>query len=105
VVFVSPATAAAFAPVVRDLCGQPAALLIAPHPTALAEAVSSIEQIGRRPVFLGQSRASVSIPGVTIRLAITLRTRGDAEILTGPPAGTWPATYSVWQAVPAGSAN
>jgi hypothetical protein len=105
VVFVSPATAAAFAPVVRDLCGQPAALLVAPHPTALAEAVSSIEQIGRRPVFLGQSRSSVSIPGVTIRLAITLRTRGDAEILTGPPAGTWPATYSVWQAVPAGSAN
>ena len=104
VLFVTPATAAAFAPVVRDLCGQPAALLVSPGPTALAEAVSAIEQIGRRPVLLGQTRSSVSITGVTVRPALTLRTRGDAEILTGPPAGTWPVTYSVWQGVPTGFA-
>jgi hypothetical protein len=104
VLFVTPATAAAFAPVVRDLCGQPAALLVFPGRTALAEAVSSIEQIGRRPVLLGQSRSSVSIPGATVRPVVTLLTRRDAEVLTGPPAGTWPVTYSVWQGVPAGFA-
>jgi hypothetical protein len=102
VLFVTPATAAAFAPVVRDLCGQPTALLVSPGPAALAQAVSSIEQIGRRPVLLGGSRSSVAIPGVTARQAVTLRTTEDAEVLTGPAAGTWPVTYSVWQGVPAG---
>ncbi len=66
----------------------------------LAEAVSLISQLGRRPVVIGSSRVMVSLPGMTPRLAVSLSTSADAEILAGPPAGTWPATYSVWLAAP-----
>jgi hypothetical protein len=34
---------------------------------------------------------------------VSLRTSGDAEELTGAPAGTWPVTYSLWLAVPSGT--
>jgi hypothetical protein len=115
VLFVDSATAASFAPVVRGLCGQPAALVVLRPPTAspgasaassaakLEQAVHAIEQVGRRPVLLGPSRSSVSLPGVTPRQAVSLATSGDAEVLTGPPAGTWPVTYTVWLAAPSGS--
>jgi hypothetical protein len=98
-------TAATFAPVIRGLCGQPAALVV-PGPSAAAstaaleQAVRSVEQAGRRPVLLGPSRPSVSLPGAVPQQAVSLRTSGDAESLTGAPAGTWPATYSAWLAVP-----
>jgi hypothetical protein len=36
------------------------------------------------------------------RLVVSLHTTGDAAVLTGPPAGTWPVTYTVWLAAPAG---
>src|SRR5262249_33103380 len=60
-------TAATFAPVIRGLCGQPAALVL-PGPSAastaeLEQAVRSVEQAGRRPVLLGPTRSSVSLPG------------------------------------------
>jgi hypothetical protein len=98
-------TAATFAPVIRDLCGQPAALVV-PGPTAavsvaeLEQAVRSVEQAGRRPVLLGPSRASVSLPGAQPRQAVSLRTAGDAQSLTGAPTGTWPVSYAAWLAVP-----
>ena len=106
VLFVDSSTAATFAPVVRGLCGQPAALMVlGASPAVLGvvrgeawQAVRSIEQVGRRPVLLGPSRASVSLPGVVARQVVSLRTSGDAEVLTGPPAGTWPVTYTVWLA-------
>ena len=63
----------------------------------------SVEQAGRRPVLLGPSRASVSLPGAVPQQAVALRTAGDAETLTGAPTGTWPVSYSAWLAVPSGT--
>jgi hypothetical protein len=101
-------TAATFAPVIRGLCGQPAALVV-PGPSAaasaaeLGQAVRSVEQAGRRPVLLGPSRSSVSLAGTAAQHVVSLRTSGDAESLTGAPTGTWPVTYSAWLAVPPGT--
>jgi hypothetical protein len=104
VLFADSATASAFAPAVRGLCGQPAALVAhgaaGSSVAALERAVNSIERAGRRPVLLGPTRSSVSVPGAVPRQVVSLRTAGDAESLTGAPAGTWPVTYSVWLAVP-----
>lgn len=110
VLFVDPSTAESLAPVVRGLCGQPAALVVAGATSAspaaqLQEAVNSIEQVGRRPVLLGPARSSVSLSGLVPRQVVSLRTSGDAEALTGPPAGNWPVTYSVWLAAPPGSGS
>jgi hypothetical protein len=104
VVFVDEQLAEAFAPVVRGLCGQPTAWMVpgARSTASLAEAADLIAQLGRRPVVIGSSLAAVSLPGMTRRLAVSLDTSVDAEVLTGPPAGTWPATYSVWLAASAG---
>jgi hypothetical protein len=103
VLFVDEQLAETFAPVVRDLCGQPTALIVpgAKSTALLAEAESLISQLGRRPVVIGSSRVAVSLPGMTPRLAVSLSTSADAEVLTGPPAGNWPTTYSLWLAAPA----
>ncbi len=91
-------TAATFAPVIRGMCGQPVALVV-PAPSAAAftaeleRAVRSVEQAGRHPVLLGPTRASVSLPGALPQQAVSLRTSGDAESLTGAPTGNWPVTY------------
>jgi hypothetical protein len=105
VVFVDEQLAQTFAPVVRGLCGQPAASMVpgATSKASLADAVNLIEQLGRRPVLVGPSGAAVSLPGITPRLAVSLRTSGDAEVLTGPPAGTWSTTYTLWLAAPSGT--
>jgi hypothetical protein len=114
VVFTDSSTAATFAPAVRGLCGQPAALVAHGAPPAspgspassaavLEQAVSSVERAGRRPVLLGPTRSSVSLSGAVPRQVVSLRTSGDAEELTGAPTGTWPLTYSLWLAVPAGA--
>ncbi|MGH3270171.1 MAG: hypothetical protein ACRDN1_14125, partial [Trebonia sp.] len=101
-------TAATFAQVIRGLCGQPAALVI-PVASAgapadgLEQAVRSVEQAGRRPVLLGATQSSVSLPGAVPRPVVSLRTAGDAESLTGAPTETWPVTYSAWLAVPPGA--
>jgi hypothetical protein len=100
-------TAATYAPAIRGLCGQPAALVV-PGPSAAApaaaleQAVRAVQQAGRRPVVLGPTRSSVTLPG-TVLHEITLRTAGDAESLTGAPTGTWPVTYTAWLAVPSGA--
>jgi hypothetical protein len=112
VLFVDSSTAASFAPVVRGLCGQPAALVVlvtssgassASSEAELEHAVQAIEQAGRRPVLLGRSQSSVSLTGVAVHQVVSFRTSGDAEVLTGPPGGTWPVEYSVWLAAPPGT--
>ena len=112
VLFMDSSTAGAFAPTVRGLCGQPAAVVVsapsvssdASFAAQIEQTVNSIRRVGRRPVLVGPTRASVSLSGVVPRQAVALRTSGDAETLTGAPAGTWPATYSVWVAVVGGQA-
>ncbi len=112
VLFVDASTAAAFAPVVRGLCGQPAALVVLGTPSGALSAssaaelegtVNAIEQVGRRPVLLGPTQYAVSLPGITPRQVVSLRTSGDAEVLTGPPAGSGPVTYALWLAAPPGT--
>jgi hypothetical protein len=101
VVFVNASTAAEFAPTVRVLCGLPVASMAAGSSSAAVEQVAtSIERAGRRPVLLGSSRAAVSLFGIVPRLVVSLRTSGDAQVLTGPPAGNWPVSYTVWMASP-----
>jgi hypothetical protein len=101
VVFLNASTAAEFAPTVRVLCGVPTASMAAGSSSASVEQVAtSIERTGRRPVLLGSSRAAVSLFGVVPRRVVSLRTTGDAMVLTGPPAGNWPVSYTVWMASP-----
>ena len=102
-------TAATFVPVIRGLCGEPAALVV-PGPSAAAsavgleQAVSSVKRTGRRPVVLGPTRSSVSLPGAVAEQVVSLRTLGDAESLTGPPTDNWQVTYSAWLGVPSAAA-
>jgi hypothetical protein len=115
VLFVDATTANSFSQVVRGVCGQPAAALTGVSSLDLARAVGSISQAGRHPVLLGDSSGRLSgLAGAlavgagsgspaTPRLVLSLRTSGDAAVLNGPPAGTWPVTYTVWMATPAGS--
>jgi hypothetical protein len=106
VVFTDAATAANFAPIVRGQCGQPAATIVTSSASATAlleKAATAIEKAGRRPVILGPTRSSVSLFGVVPKHVVWIRTHKDAEVLTGPPAGTWPVSYSVWMASPLGS--
>jgi hypothetical protein len=112
VIFTDAGTAANFAPIVRGQCGQPAATLLtgaasrasaASAATQLENAATAIEKAGRRPVILGPSRTSVSLFGVVPKHVVILKTRMDAQVLTGPPAGTWPVSYSLWMASPLGS--
>ncbi|MGH3295316.1 MAG: hypothetical protein ACRDP7_26320 [Trebonia sp.] len=101
VLFTDASTAATFAPTIRILCGQPAALVAHGTPGAVLEqALSSVDRAGRRPVLLGPTRSSVSLSGGVPRQVVSLGTSRDAEDLTGAPAGTWPATYSLWLAAP-----
>jgi len=103
-VFVNATTAAEFAPVVRDVCEQAAAVMPAGSTvSSIEQVVTAVERTGRRPVLLGATRVSVSLFGVVPRKVVTLRTSGDAQVLTGPPAGTWPVSYTVWMTSPLGS--
>jgi hypothetical protein len=103
VIFVNASTGAEFAPTVRVLCDIPTASMVAGSTAAAVEqVVTSIERAGRRPVLLGASRASVSLFGIVARRAVSLRTTGDAQVLTGAPAGVWPVSYVVWMASPLG---
>ena len=127
VVFTDAMTADYFAPAVRGMCSDPAALVVtsgspgiagdselpggstssvpssgasgSSGPEAVSEVVSSILRAGRRPVLLGASSAAVGDFGVPARPAIAYRTTTDPEVLNGPPAASWPVTYEVWMSV------
>jgi hypothetical protein len=112
VLFTDSVTAARYAPLVRGLCGEPAAVLVfgaSPESSessgAVAQVVRAVEAAGRRPVLLGPTRSSVSLGGGVPRRVVWLRTSGDAETLTGAPAGVAPVTYSLWLDGPAGGGS
>ena len=109
VLFMDAATAATFAPVVRALCGQPAALVVlgpsAASAAVLEQAVHSIEQVGRRPVLLGPTR----VVGVTARghaaaggLAPDVRRRRGPH---RPPGRHLAGHVLAWLAAPAGTGS
>ncbi len=105
VVFVDAATANSFSEVVRGMCGQPAASVAGASTVTIEQVVTAIEQTSRHPVLLGASRSRLSLFGIVPREVVSLRTSADAAVLTGPPAGTWPAQYTVWMSAPLGSAQ
>jgi hypothetical protein len=109
VVLVDTATADSFGQVVRGICGQPAASAVGASPLALSQVVASISHAGRRPVLLGASSGSLAALGSALgtppRLVLSLQTTADAQVLTGPPAGTWPVTYTVWMDAPGSSGS
>jgi hypothetical protein len=101
VVFADSAAANAFEPVVRGICGEPAAS--ASGSSAIGQLVISIERAGRRPVLLSSSRSLLpDSSGVVPQMVVDLSTRQDAQVLTGPPSETWPVTYTLWMASPLG---
>ena len=106
VVFVDASTANSLSQVVRGVCGQPAASVAGSSALAVSQVVGSISRVNRRPVLLGASRSQLALYGAALgtmpRMVLSLHTRGDAAVLTGPPSGTWPVTYTVWMAAPAG---
>jgi len=101
VVFVDSASANAFESAVRGICGQPAAS-VSGGTAAIGPVVASIERANRRPVLLSSSESRLSAFGTVSRMVVDLKTQQDAQVLTGPPAGTSPVTYSLWMASPAG---
>lgn len=103
VIFVDTATANSFGQVVRGMCGQPAASVVGASAVTIEQVVTSIEHTGRHPVLLGASRARLTLFGAVPRMVLSLQTSGDAHVLTGPPASTWPVSYTVWMASPLGS--
>jgi hypothetical protein len=105
VVFVDTATADSFGQLVRGECGAPAASAAGASAAHLAQVVSSIEQAGRHPVLLGESRSRLALFGLVPRVALALHTSSDPAVLTGPPATTWPVTYTVWMTSPPGSGS
>jgi hypothetical protein len=102
VLFVDSASANAFEPAVRGICGQPAAS-VSGGPAAVGPMVASIERANRRPVLLGASESRLSAFGTVPRMVVNLRTQQDVQVLTSPPAGTWPVSYQLWMASPVGS--
>jgi hypothetical protein len=105
VIFVDTATANSFGQVVRGMCGQPAASVAGASDVTIEQVVTSVERTGRHPVLLGRSRAGLALFGVVPQKVLSLRTTGDAHVLTGPPASAWPVSYTVWMASPLGSGS
>lgn len=102
VVFVDAVTAQELSQVVRSMCGQPAASVAGASTSTIEQVVTFIEQAGRRPVLLGAARSRLTLFGIVPREVLSLHTSSDPAVLTGPPATTWPVTYTVWISSPLG---
>jgi hypothetical protein len=105
VVFVDATTASSLGQVVRGYCGEPAASAASASTAGLEQVVTSIEQAGRHPVLLGETQSRLALFGIVPRPVLSLKTSSDPAVLTGPPAQTWPAQYSVWMTSPQGSGS
>lgn len=105
VVFVDGTTANQYGQVVRGMCAVPAASVAGASTVTIQQVVTSIERAGRHPVLLGASRSHLAVFGVVPRVVLSLKTRSDPAVLTGPPATTWPVTFTLWMASPLGSGS
>ncbi len=86
--------------VIRGMCGDPAAYLVRPGRSSVAEVVAGILRAGRRPVLLGGNRSELAPYGGRTRKIMALRTTKDGATLTAPPLDTWPLTLNVWMSEP-----
>jgi hypothetical protein len=100
VVILGSPTAGQFAPVTRDMCDTPTAILGHPTAAAVAAVVSGIQRAGRRPVLLAQDGTALAPYGGGPRQVVSLLTTQDAHDLTTPPTRTWPVQFTVWMSNP-----
>ncbi|MQY07167.1 hypothetical protein [Actinomadura macrotermitis] len=100
VIVVDADTADRFLPVIRGMCGLPAARTA---PGARTEDVrrvaAKVYKAGRRPVVLGAQAAQV-LPYGPVAQVMALRTRQDERTLDRPPSSTWGLAITVWIAEP-----
>ncbi|REE98398.1 hypothetical protein DFJ69_3885 [Thermomonospora umbrina] len=100
VVIVNAPVADSFVPVIRSMCGIPAAGLAAGSADRdVRRVVDRIRDVSRRPVILGASAREVDRHGPPERV-FRLRTRQDERSLTTPPNGTWPLNIELWMSEP-----
>jgi hypothetical protein len=103
VVIVDPRLANEFTQLIRGACDTPAAWLDHPSTVAMQAVVTSIQDVGRRPVLLSATAGELHAYGPQSREILDLTTTGDAHELTRPPTSTWFAKYTIWMAQPAGT--
>jgi len=99
VVILDGQTANQFAPVVRGMCGYPAAQMPR-RPASVQQVVRGIRQAGRVPVLLGAGPSQLTPYGGPVRQILALRTRTDTRVRTYPPMRTRALTIAVWMSEP-----
>jgi hypothetical protein len=100
VVIVDPRVASQFTQLIRGMCNDPVAVMNRPSALAVQPVVTGIVAAHRRPVLLGGSSRQVSRYGSAPRQILSLATTQDAQVLTHPPSGNWPARYEIWMIQP-----
>ncbi|WP_285773273.1 hypothetical protein [Microtetraspora sp. NBRC 13810] len=95
-----------FTPIVRGMCGVPAAEVriragadVSPG-ADVRRLVERTRAAGRRPVLMAAERDQLTPYAATPRHALTLRTRQDERSLTSAPDTTWTLSADVWLATP-----
>ena len=87
--------------VVRGMCGVPTADIGSARVQAVEQVARGIEQAGRRPVFLADSRSRLIPYGGRVRQVMRLRSTQDENALTAPPTHTIPFPVNLWMSEPA----
>jgi hypothetical protein len=87
--------------VVRGMCGVPAADIGSARVPAVQQVVRDIEQAGRRPVLLADTRSRLVPYGGRVRQVMRLRSTQDENALTAPPTHTIPFPVNLWMSEPA----
>jgi hypothetical protein len=100
VVIVDPRVASQFTQLIRGMCNDPVAVMNRPSAFAVQPVVTGIMAAHRRPVLLGGSSRQVARYGSAPREILHLTTTQDAQVLTHPPSGNWPARYVIWMIQP-----
>jgi hypothetical protein len=100
VVSITVPTTRLFTEVVRGMCGHPTASIARPTFSSVEQVVRGIEQAGRQPVLLAQSRSDLAPYGGLIRQIMDLRTRKEEVVLLTAPRITKPMRISLWMSEP-----
>jgi hypothetical protein len=99
VVLVIATTAGQMAPVLRGMCGVPAATMLHQPPAVMRQVVRGIRAAGRRPVILARTRRQLLPYAARPRRIVALHVQVDDHALTAPPRNTLPLTITVWMAL------
>ena len=100
VVLVTATTAGQLAPVLRAMCGVPAATMLHQPRAVMRQVARGIRAAGRRPVILARTRRQVLRYAARPRQVVALRVQVDDHALTAPPRATLPLAITVWMGLP-----